>query len=276
MPKYKLIASDLDGTLLKNDMTISKENLLAIEELSKKGVHFVLSTGRTLSEIPQELKDIQNIRYIIHSNGSVIYDKETKKRVTSCMSHDLFRYVIDTFCEYETLIEIRYNGISYVDAQFCNAEGFEYYHVSPYYQEFIETTNILKENFYEFCNLLDEMEVVSAYFRDEKHYEECKTRIESTGQLYMACPEPYMMEVFHKDAGKGKALSRLAKILDIAEEDTIAVGDSNNDRTIIKAAGLGLVVENGCQELKDIADAVICSNEEHIAEYVLTHYINTV
>lgn len=276
MPKYKLIASDLDGTLLKNDMTISRENLLAIEELSKKGVHFVLSTGRTLSEIPQKLREIPNIRYIIHSNGAVIYDRETKKRVTSCMSHDLFQSVIDMFWEYETLIQIRCNGVSYVDARLCNEEGFQYHHVSPYYQEFVETTNIPKENFYEFCASLCELEVVSAFFFSDEDYNECKRRIESTGELYAASTEPYFMEVFHKDAGKGKALCRLAEILGIAEEDTIAIGDSNNDRTIIQVAGLGLVVENGCQELKHIADKIICSNEEHVAKYVLKHYINSI
>ena len=74
MYKYKLIASDLDGTLLNEQSRISRENLDAITALTEKGVYFVPSTGRTYTEIPEQITEHPSIRYFIYSNGSVIYD----------------------------------------------------------------------------------------------------------------------------------------------------------------------------------------------------------
>ena len=64
----------------------------------------------------------------------------------------------------------------------------------------------------------------------------------------------------------------LAKLLDVDPAATIAVGDSTNDYTMVKAAGLGLAVENAVPELKAAADAVICNYREHSAKYILEHY----
>ena len=64
----------------------------------------------------------------------------------------------------------------------------------------------------------------------------------------------------------------LADMLGVAHGDTISIGDSDNDASIVEAAGLGLAVSNACDSLKAVADEEICSNEEHAIAYVLTHY----
>ena len=66
---YKILCSDLDGTLLNSDSEISAENLAAIQAVAEKGVFFVPSTGRTFAELPQQLREHPSIRYIIYSNG---------------------------------------------------------------------------------------------------------------------------------------------------------------------------------------------------------------
>ena len=67
--KYKLLACDLDGTLLDDNSNVSNENLTAIGELTKLGIEFILCTGRTFYEIPQVLRECEDIRYIIYSDG---------------------------------------------------------------------------------------------------------------------------------------------------------------------------------------------------------------
>ena len=68
-------------------------------------------------------------------------------------------------------------------------------------------------------------------------------------------------------------LLALAEALGISQEETIGVGDTTNDMNLIQLAGLGLAMDNAYQELKDAADAVICSNKEHAIKYILEHYI---
>ena len=79
--------------------------------------------------------------------------------------------------------------------------------------------------------------------------------------------------MFDATAGKGSALLRLAQHLGLDPSQTIGVGDSCNDLTLIGAAGLGLCMENGYEEPKRIADAIICNNDEHAIQYIWEHYI---
>jgi len=77
---YRLIAADLDGTLLNDSGEISDENLRAAEWLAGRGVWFVPATGRTLAEIPARVKNSPAVRRILHSNGAVLLDKESGER----------------------------------------------------------------------------------------------------------------------------------------------------------------------------------------------------
>ena len=82
----------------------------------------------------------------------------------------------------------------------------------------------------------------------------------------------YNIEIMNIEAGKGNALYALCDLLGVDYEDTISMGDSDNDSSVTKAAGLGLAMANAVDSLKAIADEIICSNEEHGVEYVLNHY----
>ena len=73
MTEYKLIASDLDGTLLKNDMTVSPENEAALAEFNKLGIDFVATSGRTFYEIPECVRENPSIRYVTYSNGTAVF-----------------------------------------------------------------------------------------------------------------------------------------------------------------------------------------------------------
>ena len=95
MRKYRIVCSDLDGTLFNNHTQISRENLEAIDMLIQKGVYFVPSTGRTFSELPAELKEHPAIRYIIHSNGAAVLDKQTNTRILTCIPNQATRKVLD-------------------------------------------------------------------------------------------------------------------------------------------------------------------------------------
>ena len=92
LSSYKLVACDLDGTLLREDHTVSPENLLAIAEMDRLGVQFVPTTGRALAEMPCELLSSPHIRYYITSDGAAIFDKNTGEVVHSeYISEDMLR-----------------------------------------------------------------------------------------------------------------------------------------------------------------------------------------
>ena len=274
MYKYKIVASDLDGTLLNNNSKLSEENKAAIAELDKKGVFFVPSTGRTYSELLPELKDNEHIRFIMYTNGSVIHDKLTGEHITNYMDSSLAAEVYELLCEYDTNITVRSGGKFYIDADKTRDDDAEHYAFTPAHINVLANYAIPVHNFSEWLRTAPAIEDFSIYFGTcEEFFDGCK-RLDADSRLKLAKFPPKGLEIFSVNAGKGRALHLLADKLGIPHEETIAVGDSLNDFTMIEAAGLGLAVSNACDDLKTISSEVICSNEEHAIKYINEHYFN--
>lgn len=274
MMKYRLIASDLDGTLINSKSEISKENIDAINRLCEKGVHFVPCTGRTFSELPSEIKNIESIRYFICSNGAVVFDREGGKCITNCISNDIGREIMEIVKPYETHILFRHNGECFVDSKFQNEKSFEYYNVIDCHQDVILDHAVYLDNFEKTISNTDDFEVFSIFFHNYEDKLRCRELMKQTKKLKVVEFCKYNLEIMDIKAGKGNALRSLADMLNVSYDETIGVGDSDNDSSLINSAGLGLAVSNACDPLKKIADEIICSNDEHIAHYVLDKYIS--
>ncbi|MBE7026474.1 MAG: Cof-type HAD-IIB family hydrolase [Ruminococcaceae bacterium] len=273
MQKYKIVASDLDGTLFNNSSQISEENMRAIAELAKRDVCFVPSTGRGFSELPEELKNNPNIRYLICSNGAVVFDKKTSNSIKACISQELSNQVLGLLNSYETHLSIRHNGGLFVDSGIYTDEQFTYYNFPLVHSKVLREYGQFIDDFKNVIYSFDDIEVISAFFKSNDDRMECKKVLEKNKSLIVVEGCDYNLEIFSASAGKGSALHALADMLGVDYADTISIGDSDNDTSSIKAAGLGLAVSNACDSLKEIADEVICSNDEHAVEYVLNNYI---
>lgn len=270
---YRLVASDLDGTLLRNDQTLSPENSEAITQMHAAGVQFAISTGRTYGEIPEVLRQHPGIRWYICSDGGLIYDKQEGRSYTACMEGSLQKLVLDALFEAGCFFTAHYGGVSYYDGSRFVPQELAYNNVSPYFQQLVRECDVPAADFKTFCYGMEGVEQITAFFHSDEILSQCRQRLLATGKIETAWPNPCYMELYHADAGKGRGLKRLADILGIDPKETIAIGDTVNDSSILQAAGLGLATDNAKPELKAIADAVICSNEEHVAAYVLEHYL---
>ena len=129
------------------------------------------------------------------------------------------------------------------------------------------------ENLKDFVYSLEEIPLFVPFFKKMEDLLECKAYFEKDDELLVAQTDPHNLEIFSVCAGKGNSLLRLADILGVDKKATIAVGDSTNDYTMVKMAGLGLAVENAVDELKEVADKVICNYKEHSAKYILENFI---
>ena len=272
MNKYKIIACDLDGTLLNNKSTISRENLAAIKKLLEMDVYFVPCTGRGFSELPKELKDNPDVRYAICSNGAVVYDRQVGNVVTNCIANSDMKEIMDILYSYDAHFTCRHGGKCYVDKAFHGEEFFEFYHICQPHIRVMCDYGVCLDNFKEFCYSADEVEAISTIFREVADKTECVKRLRKHEELRIVEIDDYAIEFFNVNAGKGNALKSLVDLLEVDISETIGMGDSENDISIVQAAGLGLAVANADDSLKKVADEVVCSNEEHAVEYVLKHY----
>ena len=269
---YKLIASDLDGTLLGPDGRVSEENWKAIEQLKEMGVEFVPASGRAFYEMPDELRQSHLIRYYITSDGTMAYDKETGETWELAMPREIGRKTLDIIYEYPHCMMLHADRNSYMDADKNDPAFYTSIHMDSSWVDLVSVADVMKENFREFAYGLDSIQSVCAFFYTKADLAECIKRLEATGELLVAQSDEWNLEVFHTSAGKGNALYLLADKLGIPREATIAMGDSTNDLTMVKAAGLGLAMDNAVPDLKAVADRVICKNSQHGVQFVLNEY----
>lgn len=274
MLNYKIIATDLDGTLLNSQKEVSAENLEAITEMENMGVCIVPSSGRTLGEIPECVRAIKSARYIIHSDGAVIYDtKENKPVDTRMMKGENARRALDVFYSYESLLTVRADGILYVDANERSVEIYDAYRMPRSYQPAMLELAVPVENFKEFCYGLDEIEMICTFFKHDEELVACRERFLADGAYGVAATEVTNIELFDKEAGKGNALWRLADLLGVDRSETVAVGDNVNDLDNLSHAGLALAMENAVDEVKRASHKVICHNDAHAMKYILENIL---
>lgn len=274
MSQYKIIASDLDGTLLNKDMHVSPENFEAIRQLVAEGVLFVPASGRAMYEMPREVWDCPYARYLIHSDGAVIHDKETGESIRLSMSREKSDTVMAMLKEYDTDPSVRHCGHCYMDAK-TNTEDFHRYNrMNEEWVSFSMSCFEAVENFDELCASMDAIDMVCVFFHSPEEQAECKRRLTEMGGFLIASSHEANLEIMDERAGKGSALLHLADRLGIDRSATIAVGDSPNDMDMVSKAGLGLAMGNACEELKAMAQRVICTNEEHVMVYLREHYFS--
>ena len=272
--KYKIVASDLDGTLLNKEQIVSEENHCAISEMSRLGVEFVPTTGRSMNEVNPSLINSPHIRYIITSNGAVVYDKNIGKTIlTHYIPRDDVSLVLEAIRPYNVFIVAKDGGKSYFDKNKYNPEFLNTCGIDAYFGHIISRHAEAVEDFESFLLSSCQIEMIVLFFEFDEVTRCCKQIYEDSGKLCAAHANIGYLEVYSSDAGKGEALIALSDMLGIDIADVIAVGDSKNDSSMIEEAGLGLAVANACDSLKELADQTICDNSEHIAKYVLENFI---
>lgn len=269
MRSYKIIASDLDGTLLNAKSQVSKENLRAMDTLAARGVHFVPASGRSFSEMPAEIRENPAIRYVIYSNGAVVFDKQSGKCIKACMDNKTVCSILDVLYRYDCHIAYRQDGTCFADAAQKSEALFAHHNLDKAHQNVITHYATAVADFKPFSYKADAVETFAAYFHSYEDKVFCKTYFSQFSHLRVAEVSRYNLEIMSARAGKGNALHALADRLGVSYDDTIAVGDSDNDASMLSAAGLSLAVSNATGVIRKMADEAICSNEEHIVEFIL-------
>ncbi len=271
---YKVICSDLDGTLLNSNSELSPENSLAIEKIVDMGYLFVPATGRTLAELPPEVRNHKSIRYFIYSNGSGIYDKLSDKYYETPVERKSIAKIIEIIKDYDLLHLLHIDGSGRLD-NYGYKRAAEFKVWPPYMKIFNFIPDELRvDDFIEYLKTLDKMEMLVTFFRRDNDVEaECRARLSEIPELHVTASADGNIEIVNKDANKGNALRRFSNLIGIGLSEFITAGDSPNDIEMLSVAGLSFAVSGAKDTVKNAATKVICSNDEHIAKYILENII---
>ena len=278
---YKLIAIDLDGTLLDSYGEVSENTKRILKETMKKGTKVIIASGRTVDSIKAIAEDISSDKYIIAGNGSIIYDLKEKnviyeKYIPKSKALNIIKICNDNSITYsvytnKTIIadSLKYNIL--------------YYYKQNLKKETSKKTSItIVPNIYDYVKSMDNEKVMKIFICDKhqsvfnsilKKFSEIEDieildvshmsrKMISNGSKDIAL-EYFYTEITEKDVDKWYALEYLIKKLNIDKTEIISIGDNINDVKMIEQAGLGIAMKGSSPKVTEVADYITYFDNNH-------------
>ncbi|MBQ2931704.1 MAG: HAD family phosphatase [Clostridia bacterium] len=256
-----LICTDLDGTLFKNDKSISLENKEAIEFFKKEGGKFTFVTGRMPFYISDTCEKVKPNAPFGCNNGGGLYDSFKNEYLWTSNMSGGFEELIE--CIEKELPDVGIVINTFYEAYFCKENS-----ITPFYRKI---TN-LPQKFCDYKNVKEPVAKVVFLIEKEEDVLEIKKRLDenpASKKFDFVRTEKYLYEMLPGGIGKGTAIVKLAEYLNIDINKTIAIGDYDNDISMFKAAKVGIAVSNACEAALKAADFTTVSNEEHAIAQVI-------
>ncbi|MDR2617543.1 MAG: Cof-type HAD-IIB family hydrolase [Treponema sp.] len=264
MRKIRLLALDLDDTLLRSDLSISYRTRNAIKRTETAGVTVVLASGR----IPAAMERFSRLLgmhkrpgYVISNNGTLIQESHTGNVIHEVrIEPEIALAACDLAAAEGFAVQIYEDDIMYVSRQ------NEY---TSYDQKLTGLRQVVVENFRAMVGqgcykllipgdpmLLAPLEIILRTYLGK--------------DITLFTSKPYYLEILPPETNKGTALARIAEIMDMDKDEVLAIGDSMNDEDMIRWAGTGVAMANGDERIKNIADLVTdrSNDDDGVAEII--------
>lgn len=279
---YKLIAIDLDGTMLNSYGEVTENTKRVLKQTKQKGAEVVIVSGRSIDSIKYIASEIDSSKYMIAGNGAIVYDRSQNKILYEKYIPKNKALDIIQICEENSIYYNVYTNKTII------ADGLRY-NVLYYYKENLKkedqkkTHITLVENIENYIKEMNEDEKIMKIFICDKN----KTVFNSIVRKFSAIEDIDILDVSHmarkvikqgtedipieyyyteismKDVDKWYALEFLIKKLGIQKEEVMAIGDNVNDRKMIEEAGKGIVMGGSTPKVSEVADYITldCNNE---------------
>lgn len=274
----KLVALDLDGTLFDSNGNISQGSIDAIKYAIGKGVHVVIASGRHFEGLNLHQLEGVPLSFAITTNGAGVYNWQDgtclfEEPLTKEQARELIQYLGD-----QKIFTTAFSGGTGIVPDF----------LLPLIPELPMPEN-LKINYYPSLTYVPDLMAYAEshtiqkfcfnfFLEDEKTNRllgraDLQNYMTSRGDLEVVCGGFENLECTRMGVNKGKALLRLAEHLGLTQAQTMAIGDTENDLAIIKAAGVGVAMANGDEEVKAAADYITSNNDEDGVAKAIYHFI---
>lgn len=272
MGKYKLIAFDMDGTLLNSRKQISDTTKKMLRQAAETGKIVVLSTGRGLAELYEYLEQVPEVRYLDCTSGAIVYDCREKKVIArqAIAVRDMEKILAIARQEDVMLHFLSTRSI----VQKSKLEEMEDYQMGVYKPMF-ETVADHCDDIYQFyADNPAPVEKCNIYHHTPEERTVTEEKIKAAGlPVVTVHSEVTSLEITAQGVNKGAGLLKLCQHLGISPEETIAVGDADNDREVLQAAGLAVAMGNASEHIKALADVVVADCDHDGCAEVIEKYL---
>ncbi|WP_099351443.1 Cof-type HAD-IIB family hydrolase [Fredinandcohnia onubensis] len=271
----KLIASDLDGTLLNDNHKVSEANVRAIQKAMDKGVKFVVVTGRSYDAANMPLEEVGITCPIITLNGASSFDingnvlrdipmnkSVCKKVYTACHNGEMYTEFFTNKGLFsfgrERFIERMTRWWKTVNPNFTDEE------INQKIEMRFQNESVQFIEGYEQLEAIDDLKIYKllSFADDEERHQQVYNELKDETGVVITSSGYLNLEFNHPEAIKGLALADLAKSMGIEMKDVMSMGDNLNDKSMLEMAGRGVAMGNADKEIVDICKFHTKTNEE--------------
>jgi Cof subfamily protein (haloacid dehalogenase superfamily) len=251
---FKVIATDLDGTLLDSEQKVSAYTVETLKKACEMGVEFIVCTGRMYDSIGFLLPDIPFCRYAITSMGAEIYDNFEKKRIYECPLEEEHTMMLAQYAlEHNVHMNIYIDNVLYTNIMDKYAER--------YYRETTTMAKLIEGDVLEFLKGKRLSKLI--FIGEEEDIAEHSKAVHAMldGKVNICASQKRYVECSHLNAQKDITLNAFIERLGYRRDELIVFGDSGNDVSMLENTGFSVCVGNGWQEAKKISNLVVESND---------------
>ncbi|WNS77826.1 Cof-type HAD-IIB family hydrolase [Domibacillus sp. DTU_2020_1001157_1_SI_ALB_TIR_016] len=282
----KLIAIDLDGTLLSPEMEITKENIEALRKAQSQGNIVMICSGRAPEDIQQILKKYEISCPLAGSNGTVVQVNESVLESISLDRKDIIK-IAEKLDEDKVPYRVYTNHGIYVPADWSERVAFAVKKdrieieglPDEVYQRITEQPqkSSLIKYFNKYSELFNEEDLTVQKFFVLTLNSTTKTALSAylggISSIVITSSGPLNIEVMDQNGNKGNALKRVAEYYGIPLDNTVAIGDNFNDVPMLELAGLSIAMGNADPLVKEMCDRVTHSNDKNGVAHAIDRYI---
>lgn len=258
--EIKLIALDLDGTVLTDNNTLSDRVKRSLERAIQSGIEVVAASGRPYGSMPKNVLGIKGLNYSITSNGAAVHDNSGRRIHSTLVSENDVISLLKITEGHDLIFEAYVKGLTYTDSRYTSNPLK--YGCSEAYVDYVKASHGHIDNMREFIynhrKELDSIEIICTNAKKRSHIRQLAEDI--TSGFYITSSSENFIEFMDKSATKGNAVNWLCNYLDVKTENTCACGNADNDTDMIEQAGFGAAVENASKLCLDCADIIVPSN----------------
>ena len=268
----KLIALDLDGTLLNDRHEITPRTRKALVRAQENGIHIVLCTGRpylAMKHIVEDLGLDQGENYIITFNGGLIQKADTGAVIAQ---QTLSKEDITLWYQWTERLSLPLNVID--EREVIEPLLYPENHPSQYLDYAAETLPRSTQDFHQFS--ADKTFIKAVIVTEQEYLDAQLQQLPSDlwEKYSLFKSRPNLFEVLPKGVNKGQAIQTLATLLSVSCQDVMAVGDQENDESMIEIAGIGVAMGNATEQLKAKAQYITATNNEDGVAQAIEYYMN--
>ncbi len=268
---YKLIVTDMDGTLLNSKSNVSERTKRALQGLHKKGVHIAIATGRIYTTAKIYGEQLGIVTPIICSNGAIVKNLKDDKIIFSqpLKKEDAIK-IID-ICKENNMYFYFYSH----DTIYSESEERRLLYFSEWGKTLNEKDQIKIEIISDSKKIIenDTIYKFGVQHDDMVKLESITNIIKSNLDVETHKSWLDLVDVMDRGVSKGKAVERLANSLGVKREEIITIGDNENDLSMLEYAGLGVAMGNAIDKVKDMADYITDTNDNDGVAKVIEKFL---